>query len=82
MPKSLDATITVSLVQLMTLGISVKGITEGDADPAQLIPELIALNAAGKFPFEKMITTYPLAKINQAIDDQHDGKCVKAVLIA
>ena len=81
-PKSLDATITVSLVQLMTLGISVKGITEGDADPAKLIPEMIALNAAGKFPFEKMITTYPLAKINQAIDDQHDGKCVKAVLIA
>lgn len=81
-PASLEATITLPMIPMMTLGLSVKGITEGDADPAKLIPEMIKLNAAGKFPFEKMITSYPLADINKAIDDQHDGKCVKAVLIA
>lgn len=81
-PNSLEATITLPMIPMMSLGLSVKGITEGDADPAKLIPEMIALNAAGKFPFEKMITMYPLAEINKAIDDQHDGKCVKAVLVA
>lgn len=81
-PQSLEATITLPMIPMMTLGLSVKGITEGDADPAKLIPEMIALNAAGKFPFEKMITMYKLDQINEAIDDQHDGKCVKAVLVA
>lgn len=81
-PGSLDATITLPMIPMMTQGISVKGITEGDADPGKLIPEMIALNAAGKFPFEKMITMYPMDQINQAIDDQHAGKCVKAVLVA
>jgi aryl-alcohol dehydrogenase len=81
-PASLDATITLPIIPMMAQGLSVKGVTEGDADPAKLIPEMIALNAAGKFPFEKMIRTYPLAQINTAIDDQHKGLCVKAVLVA
>ena len=61
-------------------GSSIKGITEGDSDPKLTIPALIELNKAGKFPFEKLITLYPLEKINEAIEDQYAGRCVKAVL--
>ncbi len=65
----------------ITLGFSVMGIIEGDSDPDTFIPELIGHYRAGKFPFDKLVQTYPLASINAAIKDQHDGKCVKAVLL-
>lgn len=79
-PKALDATISLNILHLLSLGISVCGVTEGNADPQTFLPELIALNAKGLFPFEKLMTTYRLEDINQAIADQHAGRCVKAVL--
>lgn len=79
-PKSLDATITIQPLPLLSTGASVHGVTEGDADPRILIPQLIALYEQGRFPFDRLITEYPLEKINEAIDDQHAGKCVKAIL--
>jgi aryl-alcohol dehydrogenase len=36
---------------------------------------------AGKFPVDKLITTYPMRDINRAVADQISGKCVKAVLL-
>jgi aryl-alcohol dehydrogenase len=78
--KALDAAISLNILHLLSLGISVCGVTEGNADPQTFLPELIALNAQGLFPFEKLITRYRLADINQAISDQHEGRCVKAVL--
>lgn len=79
-PKALDATISLNILNLLSLGISVCGVTEGNADPQTFLPELIALNAKGLFPFEKLMTRYRLEDINQAIADQHEGRCVKAVL--
>lgn len=79
-PKALDAAITLNILQLLSLGISICGVTEGNADPQTFLPELIALNAQGLFPFEKLMKTYRLEDINRAIIDQHEGRCVKAVL--
>ncbi|MFN3911945.1 NAD(P)-dependent alcohol dehydrogenase [Hyphomonas sp.] len=66
---------------LMTFGQSVKGIIEGDSDPDEFIPELIEHFKAGRLPFDKLVKTYPLSEINSAIEAQHRGDCVKAVLI-
>lgn len=79
-PKATDASISLNILHMLSLGISVCGVTEGNADPQTFLPELIALNAKGLFPFEKLMKTYPLAHINQAVADQHAGRCVKAVL--
>ncbi|TWB71763.1 aryl-alcohol dehydrogenase [Nitrospirillum amazonense] len=65
---------------LMSGGRSVRGIVEGDADPHQFIPALIDLYLAGQFPFDRLITFYPLAEINQAIHDAEAGRTVKPVL--
>jgi Zn-dependent alcohol dehydrogenase len=54
---------------------------EGDSNPDEFIPELIEHYRAGRLPFDKLIKTYPLSEINQAIADQHAGKCVKVVLL-
>jgi aryl-alcohol dehydrogenase len=65
----------------MTYGHTVKGIIEGDSDPDQFLPELIAHYRAGRLPFDRMVKTWPFAKINEAIAAQHHGDCVKVVLV-
>ncbi|MEU0751376.1 zinc-binding dehydrogenase, partial [Streptomyces albogriseolus] len=62
-------------------GRSVRHICEGDAVPALLIPRLIGLWRAGRFPFERLIRTYPLSDINEAERDCDAGRTVKPVLL-
>lgn len=66
---------------LVTFGYTIKGIIEGDSDPDTFIPEMMEHYRQGRLPFDKMIKTYPLSQINEAIADQHAGKCIKVVLI-
>ena len=80
-PKDLGASFTVNIAALMTPGLRIIGIIEGDAVPQDFIPELLALHAAGQFPFDRLIRTYPLEQINEAIAAQARGECVKVVLI-
>ncbi len=69
------------LMSAVTFGHTVKGIIEGDSDPDTFITEMIELYRQGRLPFDRLIKTYPLSEINRAIADQHDGKCVKVVLL-
>lgn len=66
---------------VMGSGHRIMGIIEGDSDPSTFIPELIAHYQAGRLPFDRMIRTYPLAQINDAVRDSHAGTCIKAVLL-
>ena len=74
-----DLTINVQQ-ELMGEAKSLIGIVEGDAVPKLFIPELIEYYKAGKFPFDKIIKFYDFKDINQAIEDSHTGKVIKAVL--
>lgn len=80
-PAKADAAISVNIAALMTPGHRIIGIIEGDSDPQQFIPELIAHHAAGRFPFDRLIQTFPLAQINEAIAAQARGDCIKVVLV-
>ena len=80
-PGSLDAALPVPVVQFITQGGTVRGIIEGDSDPAVFLPELITHHKAGRLAIETFTKTYRLDQINEAIDDAHHGKCVKAVLL-
>ena len=62
-------------------GKSLRGITMGDANPSELIPELVALHAAGELPLDLLERTYPLADIEQAARDMHHGTTVKPVIV-
>jgi aryl-alcohol dehydrogenase len=62
-------------------GRNLMGILEGDTVPHLFIPRLIDLWKQGRFPFDKLITTYPLTQINQAEADATSGAAVKPVLI-
>ncbi|WP_329171399.1 NAD(P)-dependent alcohol dehydrogenase [Streptomyces sp. NBC_01477] len=62
-------------------GRRISHICEGDAVPGLLIPRLTGLWQAGRFPFDELIRTYPLAAINDAERDCDAGLVVKPVLI-
>jgi aryl-alcohol dehydrogenase len=62
-------------------GRRISHICEGDAVPGLLIPRLIALWQAGRFPFDQLIRTYPLDDINEAERACEAGRVIKPVLV-
>ncbi|GAA2617321.1 NAD(P)-dependent alcohol dehydrogenase [Streptomyces axinellae] len=62
-------------------GRKISHICEGDAVPGLLIPRLTRLWQAGRFPFDQLIRTYPLTRINEAERDCEAGRVVKPVLL-
>jgi aryl-alcohol dehydrogenase len=68
------------LGNVLTFGQTVRGIIEGDSDPAVFLPQLIEHWRAGRLPLEKLVKTFAFAEINAAIAAQHHGDCVKVVL--
>ena len=65
----------------LAFGRNVKGILEGDAVPQLFIPRLIQLWKQGRFPFDKLITTYPLSQINEAMEAVVQGKALRNVIV-
>jgi aryl-alcohol dehydrogenase len=70
----------VPVIDLLTSGKHIRGIVEGDSEPARFLPTLIELHRQGRFPAEKMMRVYDFAQINEAVHDSETGACVKAVL--
>ncbi len=66
---------------VLTFGQTVRGIIEGDSDPDLFLPELMTHWREGRLPLERLIKTFPLAQINEAVVAQHHGDCVKVVLL-
>lgn len=67
--------------QQFAMGRVVKGILMGDAVPRLLIPPLLELWQQGRFPFDRLITPFPLDQVNEAEQAMHAGKVIKPVLI-
>lgn len=65
----------------LELGRTVMGIIEGDVVPQRFIPQMIALWRQGRFPFDRLIRTFPLAKIDEAERASLAGEVVKPVLL-
>lgn len=81
LPSSRDTALPGLLVEVMRGGFTYRGIIEGDSEPDEFLPQLMRLHLAGRLPFDRLVKTYPLAAINEAVADQNRGVCVKAVLV-
>jgi aryl-alcohol dehydrogenase len=79
-PADPTATFTVGLFQSPLVGLTIRGIVEGDSNPQIFIPYLLDLYNQGRFPFDKLITAMPLSQINEAVTAQHSGDAIKIVL--
>ncbi|GER23177.1 aryl-alcohol dehydrogenase [Zafaria cholistanensis] len=62
-------------------GRSIVGIVEGDSVPQTLIPALLRLHLAGRFPFDRLVTLYPFDQFQQAVEDSISGTTIKAVVV-
>ena len=60
---------------------TITAVIEGDAVPETFIPYLVDLFEQGRFPFDKLVTTYPFAEINQAFADSEAGITIKPVVV-
>lgn len=65
----------------LLMGRTLTGVIEGDADPHELIPSLVAEWRAGRFPFDRLVTEYPFEDLVRAIDDLRAGRVVKPILV-
>jgi aryl-alcohol dehydrogenase len=68
-------------IDLLQNGKVVRSSIEGDSDPQEMVPRLIAMNQAGDFDVDHLIATYPFTEINTAVADVLAGKVVKPVLV-
>jgi aryl-alcohol dehydrogenase len=62
-------------------GRSISYLVAGGAVPQLFIPQLIDLWRAGRFPFDRLMQTYPLSEINAAEADLLSGRTVKPIVI-
>jgi aryl-alcohol dehydrogenase len=79
-PKPDATRLSFDVIVLLTFGIKVMGITEGDVNPVSFIPELIDLYMENRFAFDKLCKTYAFEDINNAVADQATGGCIKPIL--
>jgi aryl-alcohol dehydrogenase len=68
-------------IQGILTGKVLRGVTMGDTVPAELIPQMVAMHAAGELPLERLERRYPLDEIEQAAQDMHHGVTVKPVIV-
>ncbi len=68
-------------IDLLQGGKRVMSSVEGDSDPQEMVPRLIEMRAAGTFPMDDLVATYPADQVNQAVDDVTSGAVVKPVLV-
>jgi len=69
------------LDQLFMRAASLHSIFVGQAISATFLPWLIGQWAAGRFPVDRLVTAYPLDRINDAVMDMMSGKAIKPVLL-
>ena len=72
---------TIDVVDLLLNGKMIRGCVEGDANPAEFIPELLKLHAQGKFPMEAVIRRYDARDIQTAVAGSRSGAAIKPVLV-
>ena len=61
-------------------GRTVRGLVEGDSIPQLFIPRLVELWKQGRFPVDRIVTTYDFDAIDQAVHDAETGAVIKPVL--
>jgi Zn-dependent alcohol dehydrogenase len=76
-----EAVLPATLLDLLVKNVAIRPIVEGDANPQTFVPQLLALYQQGKFPFDRFITKYSFAQINEAMRAAEQGDAVKPVLV-
>ena len=76
---SKQSEIRLNILPLIS-GRTIRGVVNGDCDPALLIPQLVDWYMEGRFPIDRLSAFYPLSRINEAVADSRSGKTIKPIL--
>jgi aryl-alcohol dehydrogenase len=59
----------------------IQAVMQGSSVPREFLPQLIEYWRVGRFPVDRLVTTYSFADIDRAFADMRAGDTVKAVLL-
>lgn len=68
-------------LDLLIKGVTLRPISEGDANPKEFIPKLIEMYKQGIFPFDKLVTKFEFSNINEAMHAAETGAAIKPVIV-
>jgi aryl-alcohol dehydrogenase len=74
------AEVALDVNQVLAMGRTVTGIVEGESVPDVFLPRLIELWRQGRFPVDRIMTTYDFDEIDRAAGDAEAGRVIKPVL--
>jgi aryl-alcohol dehydrogenase len=64
----------------LLFGKTVRGVTEGDSVPQRFIPQLIDWWRDGRFPFDRLVSYFSLAQLNEAAAACASGLAIKPIV--
>ncbi len=77
-----EAVLDLSLMDLLAWGKTYQGVLEGESITPVFLPYMVSLFQKGHLDIVKdMVTTYKPEQFDQAVNDVHAGKSVKAVIL-
>jgi aryl-alcohol dehydrogenase len=63
----------LDVAALIGQGKSLRGSIEGDVDPQVYLPRLLTWYRRGMLPMERLVRSYPIEQINEAVADMESG---------
>lgn len=76
---SADNVVSFELMHVLR-GRGIRGVMEGDANPAVFIPFLVERFLEGTFPLDAVIEFFPFRAINDAVEAGVSGRAIKPIL--
>ncbi|MFI6577941.1 NAD(P)-dependent alcohol dehydrogenase [Nocardiopsis sp. NPDC050513] len=73
--------VSLDVPSMLTRNPTVIGVNQGFSVPQRMIPALAALQDAGRFPLERLVTAFAFEEINDAATAAENGGAVKPVLL-
>jgi aryl-alcohol dehydrogenase len=73
--------VAIDIIGLIITGRTLVGANDGWSLPQTFVPRLFDLWRQGRFPIDRIITTFPFEQINEAVEAAHRGDVIKPVLV-
>ena len=72
---------TFAFPALLGSSRTIRGINGGEAVASTFLPRLIDAHARGLLPLEQVVRTYPLERVQEAMDDLGNGAVIKPMFL-
>lgn len=79
--KPVGAKLELDCLQHMVNGRQLKGVIEGDRDPAEAVPELVQWCKDGVLPIERLVREFKVEEYEEGVKKMEDGSVIKCVLV-